>query len=467
MEDQCDIAVVGAGPGGYIAALRAAQLGKKVALIEEHKIGGTCMNYGCIPAKFLLTETKHFCEFKKNSHMLGDKDRISLDWESVQEKRSHVVERLVKGIKFVIEKNGIHIFHGKAVWEGQKDIIIQENGNSHKIEADKIILATGSRSADLPFVKADGERVITNKEALALENIPKSLLIIGAGAIGLEMGTIYQRMGTEVAIVEIMPTILPESDEEMVTRLTRMLKKQGLNICTQMKVEDVRVEKDGVLMKGFSLKTEEPFSFEAEKLLLAAGRKPNSEWIVSGLPGIKTDRQGFVSVNEKLETGKPGVYAIGDLIGGKLLAHKASHEGIVAAENAAGFERKMSYRALPMAVFTEPEFASIGLTEKEAEEQGIKLRVGRFSLQASGRALSMGKVDGIVKILINEDDMIVGGHILAPNASELIPEITLAMEKNLTIDDLSSAVHIHPTLSEAIMEAGLKAKNRAFHVLNE
>lgn len=467
MENTYDIAVIGGGPGGYVCALRAAQLGKKTVLIEEHKIGGTCMNYGCIPAKYLLHETKKWYDFNQNRHIHGEKANLRLDWESVQSNRTAVINRLVKGIEFVLKKNGIDIVRGSAVLKRERNIAVNTDGSKKNIEAEKIILAAGSRSADLPFVKADGKRVITNREVLALEDVPKSLLVIGAGAIGLEMGVVYHRMGTEVTVVEIMPAILPESDEEMVTRLTRVLKKQGLKIRTHMKVEEVTVKENSVSMKGLCLKTNEPFTLEGQILLLAAGRKPNSRFLESCPDGIKLDKQGFISVNEKLETGVPGIYAIGDLVGGKLLAHKASHEGIIAAENAAGYDKKMDYNAIPMAVFTDPEFASLGYTEKEAKESGITFRTGRFSLQASGRALSMGKTDGMVKILIDEEDKIVGAHVLAPHAGELIAEITLAKSQGLSIDDVTSAVHIHPTLSEAVMEAGLSTKKRALHILNE
>jgi dihydrolipoamide dehydrogenase len=269
-----------------------------------------------------------------------------------------------------------------------------------------------------------------------------------------------------VTVLEILPTILPGCDNESVMRLERLLRKQGLKIYTQMKIEKSAIKEGKVLLSGTCLKDQSPFEFEGEKVLLATGRRPNSEDLHEKTLFISLNRAGFVEVNPRLETNIRGIYAIGDLIGGKLLAHKASHEGLVAAENAAGGKRSMDYKALPMAVFTEPEFASVGLTEEEAPERGIKPQVGLFSLQASSRALTMERQEGMVKILADENDRIIGAHILAPNASEIIAEVTLAINKGMKLRDLSSSIHIHPTLSEAVMEAAMKAKNEALHILN-
>lgn len=327
-------------------------------------------------------------------------------------------------------------------------------------------MATGSQPAELQFLMPNGQEIITSREALELENIPKKLIVVGAGAIGIEMGTIYQRLGTEVTVLEIMPTILPGSDQEIVTRLERILRKQGLKIYTQMKIEDSQVREGKVALKGTCLKTQSSFEFEGERVLISAGRKPNLKFLkVENLP-FSLDKGGFVKVNSRLETCIHGIFAIGDLIGGKLLAHKASHEGAVAAENATGSNREMNYQAVPMAVFTEPEFASVGLTEQEAKERELKIQVGCFPLQACGRALTMESTEGMVKIIANGSDEILGAHILAPNASEIIPELTLALNKKMKLQDISSSIHIHPTISESVMEAALKAKNVAIHVLN-
>jgi dihydrolipoamide dehydrogenase len=292
------------------------------------------------------------------------------------------------------------------------------------------------------------------------------MIVIGAGAIGLEIGTIYARLGTEVTVLEIMPTILPGMDRQSVVRLERLIKKEGLKILTEMNIDGCQVERGLIRIRGVSLKTRADFDLTAEKVLLAAGRRPNSEFLRDRLSGLM-DAKGFVRVNGRLETEAPGIYAIGDLIGGKLLAHKAQHEGVIAAENAAGAFREMDYKALPMAVFTEPEFASVGLTEEEARAQGIQMKTGLFLLQANGRAVTLDSAEGAAKILASADDRIIGAHIIAPFASEMIPELTLAVQKGLTLRDLSAAIHIHPTVSEAIAEAGLKAQGMALHALNQ
>jgi len=466
MKKKWDIAVLGGGPGGYVAAIRAAQLKKRVVLVEKHKIGGTCMNFGCIPAKYLLHQAKIYEEFKGNKNLEGPLEKIRYNWKKVQEEKNKVIEKLVRGIEFILKRNRVTLIRGSAFLRENRQIVVQTEGEEMVFESDKIILATGSSPSKLPFLAPDGKGVITSREALELADIPKKMLIIGAGAIGLEMGTIYQKLGSEVSILEIMPTILPGAEKEITTRLERILKIQGLNIYTQMRIEEALVKKGKVYLKGVCIKDQIPFEFEAEKVLLAAGRTPNSAELKGKNINISQDKFGFVKVNPHLETDVPGIYAIGDLIGGRLLAHKASHEGILASENASGEKKVMNYDALPMAVYTEPEFSSVGFTEQEAKEKKTGIQVGLFSLQANGRALTIGKQEGMVKIIADDKDRIIGAHILAPNASELIAEMTLAIDKEMRLQDVSSSVHVHPTLSEAVMEAAMKAKNTAIHVLN-
>jgi dihydrolipoamide dehydrogenase len=461
-----DIAVIGAGSGGYVAALRGAQLGKNVVLFEEDRVGGTCINYGCIPTKYLLHQTKLFRELTTNNKWDGPVDRIVCNWSRVQEGKLKAVDRLVRGIEFLLQKNGVEFVPGKAALQDERHVLAQTSEGEKIFEVDRIILATGSRSADLPFLRADGHGVVTSRETLDFADIPKKLLVVGAGAIGIEMGTIFRRLGTDVTILEIMPTVLPGCDKEMGTRLERVLKMQGLKIFTQMRIEQVLHGEGKVVLKGTCLRNMTPFEFDGERVLLAAGRKANSEGLYLGSPFIKLGSSGCVEVNPKLETNIPGIYAIGDLIGGKLLAHKASHEGLAAAANAAGGNVVMDYRTLPMAVFTEPEFASVGLTEEEARQQAGQVRVGAFSFQASGRALTMESPEGQVKIIAGRNDEILGAHILGPSASDLIAELVLAMNKNLKLRDVASTIHVHPTLSEAVMEAAMKAHGMAIHVLN-
>lgn len=466
MSDKYDLAVIGGGPGGYVAAIRAAQLKKKVVLIEKDKIGGVCMNWGCIPTKYLLHQTKIYKEFKENRNLDGPIEEIKFNWKKVQEEKGRVVERLVRGLEFLLKKNGVEIKKGKGFLKGERQVAVEVEGEEEIIEADRIILATGSRPAGLPFLVPNGKEVVTSREALEFDDPPGKMLIIGAGAIGLELGTIYHRLGSDVSILEMMPTILPGADREMVARLERILKAQGIDIHTQMRIETGQVKNGIVSVKGICEKTQSPFEFEAEKVLLAAGRGPDSEVFKGMESKFSLNKQGIIMVNSTLETSLPGVYAIGDMIGGKLLAHKATHEGIIAVENASGSSVEMNYNALPLAVYTEPEFSSVGLTEENAKEKGIKIQVGVFSLQANSRALTMGRQEGMVKVIAGEKDEIIGAHILAPNASELISEMTLAITTGLKIQDVSSSIHVHPTLSESLMEAAMKVKNEALHMLN-
>ncbi|MGD2295611.1 MAG: dihydrolipoyl dehydrogenase [Candidatus Aminicenantes bacterium] len=465
MDKKWDIVIIGGGPGGYVAAIRAAQLKKKVLLVEKDRIGGTCMNWGCIPTKYLLHQTQLVKDLRENKNIRGPLGEIQLNWAKVQEGKKNCVDRLVKGIAFLLEKNGVGVVRGTARLKSEREVSVLD-GDETTYQTDKIVLAAGSEAAGLPFLQPNGKEIITSRDALELEAVPASMLIIGAGAIGLEMGTIFQRLGCEVTILEILPTVLPGADRDMAARLERLLKIQGIKIFTQMRTETWDARNGKVQLKGICQKTQTAFSHEAERVLLAAGRSPNSSELQHVDDRLSFDRQGFLNVDQRLETGIPGIYAIGDLIGGKLLAHKASHEGIIAVENACGMRSEMNYNALPSAVFTEPEFASVGKTESEAEEQGLNIQVGLFSLQANGRALTMGKPEGMAKIVSDSKDRILGAQILAPHASEIIMEVTLAIQKGLKLHDLSSAVHIHPTLSESVMEASLKARNEAIHMLN-
>ena len=465
MTDQRDIVIIGAGPGGYLAAMRGAQLKKTVTLIDRDRVGGTCINYGCIPSKYLLHQTKVLKEAVGAKTIAGPVGDIRLDWAKVQQGRQAVVDQLVKGIVFLLEKGKVEIIKGEARLRRDKSVAVRTAAGERLIQAGKVIVATGSRAAGLPFLKADGKTVLTSTEALELFQVPKSLMVIGAGAIGLEMGSIYRRLGTEVVVLEILPMILPGSDKEAVTRLERALKKQGLKVLTEMKIESAEVADGMVTLRGVGVKTNAPFELKAEKVLLSAGRKPNTSDLFAGAPFLDMDR-GFLKVNAALETNVPGIYAIGDVIGGKLLAHKAYHDAMVAVENASGLSRTVDYRALPASVYTEPEFATVGLTQEEAVAKGIKVKSGVFPLQASGRAMTMEATDGLVKVLADESDKVIGAHVVAPGASDLMPVLTMAVAKGMMLRDLEGLIYIHPTLSEMIGEAALKANNEALHILN-
>jgi dihydrolipoamide dehydrogenase len=462
-----DTIIIGAGPGGYVAAIRGAQLKQKVLLVEKEKIGGTCMNWGCIPTKFLLHHTHMYEEFKNSDFLQGPVNDIMCDWKTVQKKKNKAVMRLIKGIEFLLKKNKVDIIRGTAHFRNQNTVVIKDGKDQQRFQGDVILLATGSRPFELPFLKPDGRLGITSRKALELDTIPSRLLVIGAGAIGLEIGTIYRRLGSQVRILEIMDQILPGSEKDIAGRMQRILKKQGLDIQTQMKITKADKHGDGITVSGENLKKMSPFEFKADMVLLAAGRSPNSEDIMQEIPGIQTDQKGFIRVDSDLQTDVPGIYAIGDLIGGSLLAHKASHEGMAAVENAAGKKQSIHYNALPAAVFTEPEFATVGPTETEAQEKYGKVQAGTFPLQASGRALTMDSQEGTVKIIADAKGRVIAGHILSPGASELIAEVTLAIKKGLNIKELADSIHIHPTLSETVMEAALNAEGRAIHIVNK
>jgi len=463
--EKTELAIIGAGPGGYVAALRGAQLRKKVILMEEDRVGGTCTNYGCIPTKYLLHETQILKEVRHNPRFRG-KEGLNLDWPQVQQMRQSIIDRLVKGIEFLLEKNGVKLIKGKARLINERCAAVATAEEEITIEAERLILATGSRAADLPFLKADGTRVITSREALELEEPPGSMIIIGAGAIGLELGSIFTRLGTRVTILEILARPLPGVDRQLAERLARLLKRQGIEIQTQMKVERAEIFENKVKLSGTCLKTGQPFEVEGEKVLLAAGRRPNSE-IVKQLDSALCGPGGFVKVNEYLETDWPQVYAVGDLIGGKLLAHKAMHEGILAVENAFGARHSLEPQMIPVAVFTDPELASVGWTEEEAMERGLKIKIGLFPLHASGRAVAMEKSEGLVKILADDNNRLVGAHLLSPAASEMIGEMALALRLGLRIEEIGRTIHVHPTLSEALAEASLKTLNQALHLIND
>lgn len=453
MSETVDLAVLGGGPGGYVAAIRAAQLGMKVALVERDPfLGGTCLHRGCIPTKALLHYAHTFGEMKKAAEYGVLADNLRLDVARMQAKKNDTVTRLARGIDGLIKKNRIRQVTGtgKLIKSG----LLEVDGT--RLEARHIVLATGSSPIVLPGVTVDGKKVFTSDEILQLDRVPASMLVIGAGAVGLEFASIYNRFGTRVEVVEMLPRALPAEDEEISAELTKSFAKQGIKIRTSTKVERIETTAGGV-----KLTLDNKETLEAEILLLSVGRKPNSD----GLPVELEGRR--VKVDEFCRTSLPGVYAIGDLTPGPQLAHVASAEGILAVEHAAGHEvRPIDYGRIPGATYTHPEVASVGMTEKEALEKGYEVKVGRFPWAALGKAAVIGETEGLVKIVAEARyGELLGVHIMGPSATDLIAEACVALQCEATVEELYRTIHAHPTLSEGIMEAAHGVFGTAIHYI--
>jgi dihydrolipoamide dehydrogenase len=456
------IAIIGAGPGGYVAAIRSAQLGASVAVIEDTEVGGTCLNRGCIPTKALVASAEAL-EKVRNIHDFGIElnGDVTPNIQKILERKNRVVSIQVKGIRGLFKSWGIKIIDGRGFIVGPEKIkVTLKDGGTEDIETDKIIIATGSRPAQIPTFPFDGENILSSDDALNLNNIPKSLLIVGAGVIGCEFAFIYREFGSEVTMVEMMPRAVSTEDEEVSVILEKELKKKKIKLMTDVKVEKVDIKENSV--QAFLPDSK---SIEAEKVLVSIGRAMNSKDIGLENIGVKTGQRGEIIVNNRMETNIKGVYAVGDVTGGIMLAHVASKEGIVAAENALGGDTVINYDVVPSAVFTSPEIASVGLKEKQALEKGYKIKIGRFQFRALGKAHAMGEISGLIKIIADEQsDRILGTHIIGPHASDLIHEVALAINKGLTARDIAHTIHAHPTLSEAIMEAAEDVHDSAIHI---
>ena len=458
-----DLIVIGTGPGGYHAAIRAAQLGLKVAAVEAGAVGGVCLNVGCIPTKALLhaAETlEHAAKAAEFGLVFAEPER---DLAKMGKWRDKIVKKLTGGVASLLKGNGVELVKGFAKFTGPRELEV----DGKKLEARKVIVATGSKPARLAGFEPDGERVLTSTEMLRVENgVPPRLLVIGGGVIGLEFASIYARLGAQVTVVEYTDQILPGSDPELVKLLARSLKKQGIAVKTATKAVGYEETKSGLRVTVEPVAGGEPETLDADKILLAVGRVPVTEGLNLEAAGVRTDERGFVPTNEHMETNVPGVYAIGDVTRPPMLAHKAMKEGLVAAEHAAGRAAAFDQQ-IPSVVYTQPEFASVGMTEAEAEKRGLKVRVGRFPFSASGRALTLQQTEGVIKVLADaENDLLLGVHILGPGASDLIAEATLALEMAATAGDLALTVHPHPTLAENLMEAAENLHGQAIHILN-
>ena len=441
--ERFDVIIIGSGSAGYVSAIRLADLGKRVALVEEKEIGGTCLNRGCIPTKTLL-RAAYLYELAKKSEPFGIRCEVSYNFDAIQKRKREVVGRLTKGVEFLLGARGVRVEEGRGKILDEKRVKIS---GGEVLGTDSIIIATGSEPASLPKIDIDGERIITSNEALDLKKPPESLLIIGAGAIGIEFATFFSTFGTKVTIVEMMEDILPEmKDKKIVSILERNLKKKGIDIRTGTKVEGISGE-----------------SIESEKVLVSVGRRLNSDGIgIEGL-GIKRERDRII-VDRRMRTNIKNIYAIGDVTGGMLLAHKAQEEGIVAAEVIAGIDREMDYRVIPWAVFSHPEVAAVGLSEDDAKKEGIETIIGEFPFLANGKAVSMGETEGMVKIVGDKKTgEVIGAQIIGAEASIMISELALAMKNRLKIKDVTNTIHTHPTLSEAVMESCKGALGEAIH----
>ncbi len=461
-----DVVVIGGGPGGYVAAIRAGQLGLSTVCVEmDRTLGGTCVNVGCIPSKALLTSSEHY-EFARthaaeHGIQLGT---VGLDLQALLKRKDDVVGQNTRGIEFLFRKNKVTWARGRGTLKpGNVVEVTAADGTVTTYQARHVIIATGSLPIELPFLKFDEERVLSNVGALKIPEVPKHLIVIGGGVIGLELGSVWRRLGARVTVVELFPTILPGMDDEVIKEADKAFRKQGLELRTGTKVVSARrdgarvlvdVEKDGA--------TE---TLEGDYVLVSVGRRPVLTGIDTAALGLNVGKRGELLVDDQMRTNLPGVYAIGDCVGGKLLAHKAEEEGVVAAEVIAGHHVHMHYKSIPSVVYTWPEIASVGLTEKEVKDSGRAYRAGKFPFSANGRARSMGETTGFVKFIADaETDELLGCHMIGPNVSELIAEVVLGFEYRASSEDIGITVHAHPTLSETTKEAALATLGRALHI---
>ena len=462
-----DVAVIGSGPGGYVSAIRCAQLGMKVAIIEKYStMGGTCLNVGCIPSKALLDSSHHFEDAVKHfdTHGIEIPSEVKVNLEKMMARKQSVVDQTTVGIEFLMKKNKIDVFQGVGAFKDATHITISGTENE-EIEAKYTIIATGSKPSTLPFAKIDKERVITSTEALKLKEIPKHLIIIGGGVIGLELGQVYKRLGSEVTVVEYMDRIIPSMDKGLSKELAKVLKKQKFKINTSHKVASVKRVDDRVSVQAENKKGE-TVTFEGDYCLVSVGRSAYTVGLNSDAAGVQLNERGQVLVNDHLQTTATNIYAIGDVVKGAMLAHKAEEEGVFVAEHIAGEKPHINYNLITGVVYTWPEVASVGKTEEQLINEGIAYKSGQFPMRALGRSRASMDLDGFVKVLADEaTDEILGVHMIGARCADLIAEAVVAMEFRASAEDISRISHAHPTFTEAIKEAALAATgDRALHV---
>ena len=461
-----DVVIIGGGPGGYVAAIRAAQLGLKTVCVEMDKtLGGTCVNVGCIPSKALLTSSEHYEFARLHAAEHGVKfEGVTADLATMMKRKDTVVGQNTKGIEFLFRKHKIEWARGRGTLKAGNVVdVTTDEGVTTSYQAKNVIIATGSVPIELPFLRFDEKRVLSNVGALTIPEVPKHLVVIGGGVIGLELGSVWRRLGAKVTVVELFPTILPGNDEEVIKEADRTFRKQGLEIRAGTKVVGANVEGSSVRIDIEKDGAKE--TIEADYVLVSVGRKPSLTGIDAAALGLTLGKRGEIAVDAEMRTSLPNVYAIGDAVGGKLLAHKAEEEGVIAAEVIAGHKAHMDYKSMPSVVYTWPEIASVGLAEHEVKQAGREYKTGKFPFSANGRARTMGESVGFVKFIADaKTDELLGCHIIGPNASDLIQEVVLAFEYRGSSEDIGITVHSHPTLSETVKEAALGVLGRSLHI---
>ena len=466
--DKFDVVIIGSGPGGYVAAIRAGQLGLKTAIVEKDKeLGGTCLNVGCIPSKALLTSTDHFVFAKKQAEKHGIIiENAHVDLVKMQQRKDKVVKTMNSGVRALMKTNKVTTFEGMGTITAPGKVSVKAaNGQAQEIETKNILIATGSAPIALPFAKFDGETIVSSTEALEFSEAPKKLIVIGAGAVGLELGSVWNRLGSEVTMLEFLPRIALGFDLELSNLLQRLLTAQGMTFHLEAKVTGVKVDNGRATV--IATKGDQELKFEADKVLVSVGRRPFSEGLGAEKVGVELDDKKRIKVDKHYRTNVDGIYAIGDVITGPMLAHKAEDEGMASIEIIAGKAGHVNYQAIAGIIYTNPELAGVGLTEDQAKEQGIDVRIGKFPFRANSRALSVDDVEGMVKFVADaKTDRVLGAHILHHLASELIPEAVSVIEFGGSSEDIGRTTHSHPTLSEAVREAALNVEKRALHIMN-
>jgi len=467
MENNFDIVVIGGGPGGYVCAIRAAQLGLKAACIESRgTLGGTCLNVGCIPSKSLLNLSENFHKAKKEFNKQGiELEGIKLNIEKMMMNKNKSVQVLTKGVEFLFKKNKVTYFKGKGVLFSKNDVVVYESNNKRtNIKAKNIVIATGSEVASLPGINIDEKNIVSSTGALSFDKVPKTLAVIGGGYIGLEMGSVWSRLGSEVIVIEYLDYITPGMDREISNEFQKILTKQGIKFKLGSKVETVSNKGDSVSIVYTDLKNSKKETIVVDKVLVAVGRKPYTEGLNLSKIGVKKDQKGRIEVNNKLQTSIQNIYAIGDVIKGPMLAHKAEEEGIAVAETLSGQAGHVNYNVIPGVVYTAPEVATVGKTEEQLKDEKKLYKVGKFPFLANSRAKVNNETDGFVKILADsETDKVLGVHIIGPHCGDMIAEMALAMEFGASSEDIARTCHAHPTHTEAIKEAALAVDKRPIH----